>query len=91
MAVYAFLYLADNDFVPLIETLVFHDSGELCANVTLVMGDSAEDIEKFSVALTSQDERLEVKEYYVPVYIIDSDGECFAVHTCTYCKGAIFK
>lgn len=72
--------IADADFYPLIETLVFHDPGVLCANVTLVTGDSAEDIEKFSVALTSQDERLDVKEYYVPVYIIDSDGQYCLVY-----------
>ena len=75
------MFIGGADFVPLIETLVFHDSGVLCTNVTLVTGDSAEDVEKFSVALTSQDERLAVKEYYVPVYIIDSDSE----YRCLVC------
>ena len=55
---------------------MFHEPGELCVNVTIVEGDSAEDVEKFTVALTTQDERLEVKEYFVPVYIIDSNGQC---------------
>ena len=59
---------------------MFHNPGELCANVTLVTGDSAEDVEKFSVALSSQDERLEVKVYYVPVYIVDSDGQSHIVY-----------
>ena len=59
---------------------MFHYPGELCANVTLVTGDSAEDVEKFSVALSSQDERLEVKVYYVPVYIVDSGGQSHIVY-----------
>ena len=54
---------------------MFTSSGVKCINVTLVTGDTIEHSEQFSVALTTHDERLEVKEYFVPVYIIDDDGE----------------
>lgn len=46
----------------------------LCANVTIVVSDTAEDLQKFSVVLTTKDYRIEVKEYWVPVYIVDSHG-----------------
>lgn len=49
----------------------------MCANVTIVVNDTAEDLQKFSVVLTAKDYRIEVKEYYVPVYIVDSNGQSF--------------
>ena len=69
------LFLADIDFVPLVEYIVFTSSGVKCINVTLVTGDTVEHLEQFSVVLTTHDERLEIKEYFVPVYILDDDGE----------------
>ena len=71
----AFYPLATRDFIPLRETLVFVDGGVMCVNVTLVTGSRVESLEKFTVVLTSHDERLEVKEYYIPVYITDADSE----------------
>lgn len=65
------------DYVPLRQLLTFHEPGVLCANVTIVMNDTAEDVEKFSVVLASNDYRVEVKKYWVPVYIVDSDGQSF--------------
>lgn len=82
-----FFSTADLDFIPLREALTFHASGVLCANVTILMGDSAEDLEKFSVVLTTHDDRIEVKEYWVPIYIRDSNSESFSCHidtTLTY-------
>ena len=43
-------------------------------NIGIVTGDALEDVEKFSVVLTTQDERLEIKQYYATVYIIEDGG-----------------
>ena len=44
-------------------------------NIGIVTGDALEDVEKFSVVLTTQDERLEIKQYYATVYIIEDGGK----------------
>ena len=62
------------DFDPLSESLTFHQSRRECVNVGIVTGDSLEDVEKFSLVLSTQDERIEIKHYYATVYIIEDDG-----------------
>ena len=47
----------------------------MCTNITIVMRDTAEDPESFTVVLTTRDDRAEVKQYYVPVIIIDITGQ----------------
>lgn len=76
-SVYCILSLAIRDFIPLRETLEFSNGGVQCVNVSIVTGNRVENLEKFTVVLTSHDERLEVKEYYIPVYITDADSECY--------------
>ena len=46
------------DFTPLSESLTFSKGGRQCVNIGIVTGDALEDVEKFSVVLTTQDERL---------------------------------
>lgn len=62
------------DFYPLSESLTFHESGSQCVTVSIVTGDSLENSEKFSVVLSTRDERIEIKRYYASVYIIDDGG-----------------
>ncbi|CAI8042440.1 hypothetical protein GBAR_LOCUS23568, partial [Geodia barretti] len=61
------------DFYPLSESLTFHDGGRQCVNISIVTGDALENVEKFSVVLSTRDERLEIKRYYATVYIVE-DG-----------------
>ena len=70
------LPVAGSDFEPLRETITFHESGVICTNVSLIRGDAVEEVEHFSVVLTTLDYRLEIKQYYVQVYIVDRDSEC---------------
>ena len=71
------LHLENRDFIPLRETVVFTEAGVKCVNVSIVTGNVVEYDEHFTVVLTSHDDRLEVKEYYIPVYIEDSDCEYY--------------
>ena len=70
-----YIYAAPSDFEALADRLVFHDAGVLCSNITIVMLDIIEDPESFTVVLTTRDDRVQVKQYYVPVTIIDRTGQ----------------
>ena len=61
------------DFDPLSENLIFHEGGRQCVNISIVTEDALENVEKFSVVLSTLDERLEKKRYYATVYIVE-DG-----------------
>ena len=69
------LFLAGVDFEPLRAIVEFTERGVKCVDISLVTGDAIEHLEKFSVALTTQEDCLEVKKYFVPVYIVDDDCE----------------
>ena len=43
-------------------------------NISIVTGDALENVEKFSVVLSTRDERLEIKRYYATVYIVEDGG-----------------
>ena len=70
-----YICAAPYDFGEQADHLVFHDAGVMCTNITIVMRDTAEDPESFAVVLTSRDDRAEVKQYYVPVIIVDITGQ----------------
>ena len=57
------------------EIVVFDESRRMCVNISISQMDTSEDTESFSVVLTSLDERVEVKQHWVPVTIIDSDSK----------------
>ena len=67
-------HTASSDYTSVYENLVFNESGVQCYNITIIMDDTVESEETFSVVLTSQDSRVDVEEYWVPVTIADSDG-----------------
>ena len=69
-----YLSTAVLDHTPTKEIVVFEESGTMCVNISISQMDTAEDTESFSVVLTSLDERVEVKQHWVPVTIIDSDS-----------------
>ena len=70
-----YICAAPYDFGALADRLVFHDAGIMCTNITIVMRDIVEDSESFTVVLTTRDDRVRVKQYYVPVTIIDEAGQ----------------
>ena len=63
------------DYTPVKEIFVIEESGVICGNISITQMDAAEDTESFSVVLTSLDERVEVKQHWVPITIIDSDSK----------------
>ena len=65
---------AVSDYTPVKDILMIEESGVMCGNISITQTDTAEDTESFSVVLTSLDERVEVKQHWVPVTIIDSDS-----------------
>ena len=70
------IHTASLDYTSVYENLVFNESGVQCYNITILMDDTVESEETFSVVLTSQDSRVDVdvEEYWVPVTIADSNG-----------------
>ena len=43
-------------------------------NVSIVTGDALENHEKFSVILSTRDDRIEVKSYFASVNVIEDGG-----------------
>lgn len=63
-----------SDFTPLDGTITFTDSGILCVNISIVTMDAFENFEKFSVVLTTLDDRIKIKRRYATVYIVEDGG-----------------
>ena len=42
--------------------------------VVIITGDVVEDTEKFSVVLSTQDKRVDIKRYYASINIVENDG-----------------
>ena len=63
------------DYTPIQETIVFDGSSStLCVNIAILTSGSSEDAESFFVVLQTVDYRVEVKQSWTRVTIIDSDS-----------------
>ena len=56
------------------ESITFSESGRQCVTVGIVTEDAFENPEKFSVVLSTLDERIEVKRNFATVYILQHGG-----------------
>ncbi len=71
-----------NDFNIAPIELLFSETGEQCANISIEMDGILEDTEHFSIVLSSPSERVSVHDSIAQVYIMDSDCECTHTQAC---------
>ena len=70
-----FILIAGVDYTPIQETVVFDGSNSrLCVNIAIFANGSSEDAESFFVVLQTVDSRVQVKQSWTRVTIIDSDS-----------------
>ena len=70
-----FISIAGVDYTPIQETVVFDSSNSrLCVNIAIFANGSSEDAESFFVVLQTVDSRVQLKQSWTRVTIIDSDS-----------------